>query len=333
MFRRPPTPPPQTLPEDRNVDGRPIWEPPTFNYSMLIGDEYEKQREAVLKYTDNNVVRTTEILDARADADLMTTYLRWVVDNRDEAINPECERFFANLRQELFVTWFEDQNVAEDLDVFLWRNEDETWTAINHRQWEKRAYPFMKRGHDDDDVSHSTGANPARVPASSAPSDGPQRVIIVGGEAYLYKPEADDSSDFARKKFEAQHKFMRIDAEASSPQKLPLNAQPSECQSGPPSHSNGAQQIIYTGGEAYLYLPEQGADNSPGSDIEPAPALEPASADGVARGHASLGLNRQAFNSNSGFKVGTPLALRIMRAVADKSHGCSVKAATDDDVD
>lgn len=119
---------------------------------------------------------------------------------------------------------------------------------------------------------------------------------------------------------------------ASAPEKLSLNAQRGKCE-GSPSPSNGAQQIVYTSGEAYLYELNQVADHCPESG--PTRATTPVSAapSDVIRGDASSGPNTKAFNSNSGFSVGTPLALRLMRAAADISNGCNAEAATDDDVD
>lgn len=232
------------------------------------------------------------------------------------------------------MAWWEDQNIAKELDVFLWRNEDETWTAMNYRQWEKVAYPTFRRGDDDTGLGNSTARQPAENNSNSpSASDGLRRGIIVGGEAYLYNLEggsAPYSSDFAIRKFEAKHKFLTIDAaEATSPPKFSLNAQPGECYSGQNSPSNNAQQIIYAGGEAYLYLPNQVADHSP----TPAPTPDSAAANAVTCGDASSGPNTKAFNFNSGFSVGTPLAPRLMRAAADITSGCNVKAATDDDVD
>lgn len=51
------------LPDSKNVDGRPIWEPPVFCYDALIGEGYEQKRKAYLKYTNGDVVRTIEMMD------------------------------------------------------------------------------------------------------------------------------------------------------------------------------------------------------------------------------------------------------------------------------
>jgi len=40
------------LPLGLNIDGRHVWEHPVFGYSHIIDEEYQKKREAGLKYTD-----------------------------------------------------------------------------------------------------------------------------------------------------------------------------------------------------------------------------------------------------------------------------------------
>lgn len=69
----------------RNIDGRPVWEPPILNYLDLIVEEYEKFREEVLKYTGGEVVRTTEILDARTELEALWMYTDWIVHNKVDA--------------------------------------------------------------------------------------------------------------------------------------------------------------------------------------------------------------------------------------------------------
>lgn len=54
----------RALPENGNVEGRPVWEPPMLNYSHLIDEEYEQKRGAVLEYFSNDVTKTTSFMDA-----------------------------------------------------------------------------------------------------------------------------------------------------------------------------------------------------------------------------------------------------------------------------
>lgn len=51
------------LPPAPNYDGTPVWVPPTFDYSHLIDEEYDKKREGVLKYTGGDGSRATIIMD------------------------------------------------------------------------------------------------------------------------------------------------------------------------------------------------------------------------------------------------------------------------------
>lgn len=52
----------------RNCDGRPVWEPPIFDYSDLIDGEFDKKRQAALKLTKGDIVRTTAIMDLHAES-------------------------------------------------------------------------------------------------------------------------------------------------------------------------------------------------------------------------------------------------------------------------
>ena len=48
------------LPLGRNTDDTPVWEPPVFCYSGLIGGEELRRREAVIKYTGEDVAQNYE---------------------------------------------------------------------------------------------------------------------------------------------------------------------------------------------------------------------------------------------------------------------------------
>ena len=51
------------LPWARNCNGRPVREPPIFDYSHIIGEVFEKKSEALINYFKEDVVRTTEVMD------------------------------------------------------------------------------------------------------------------------------------------------------------------------------------------------------------------------------------------------------------------------------
>lgn len=90
-----------SLADASNVDGRPIWEPPIFDYSDLIGEEYEKKREAAWKYTVGDVVKTTAIMDLTTEHSLIVDYSRWSNSNQENAANAQSEQFYAALTLEL----------------------------------------------------------------------------------------------------------------------------------------------------------------------------------------------------------------------------------------
>lgn len=50
---------PRDLPQTPNADGRPVWEPPVLNFTYLIGEEYEKKAEAVMKHYRNDAAKAT----------------------------------------------------------------------------------------------------------------------------------------------------------------------------------------------------------------------------------------------------------------------------------
>lgn len=63
-------------------------EPPILDYSRWIGDEYEKLRAAAMKYTNNDVVQTTRILDVHCEYGVLIGYMDWIEDNWNASIKP-----------------------------------------------------------------------------------------------------------------------------------------------------------------------------------------------------------------------------------------------------
>lgn len=49
------------LPEGKNCNSRPVWEPPILDYSDVVGEVFEKKKEAVLRFTNGDVVRNDRI--------------------------------------------------------------------------------------------------------------------------------------------------------------------------------------------------------------------------------------------------------------------------------
>lgn len=167
-------------PRGRKRNGRPVWEPPTFDYSRHIGEEYEKQREAILKYYGGNVAKTTEFLDVSVEWRLLMKHRRWVDEEADFAMNEsdsERERFFDGLYVELCKDYIEVEAEFECLGTELFREDDGSYTVCKMPSVEesmpgmaKMGRPMeMDRVHDEEesDVSYS----PAEGDSDNVPVD------------------------------------------------------------------------------------------------------------------------------------------------------------------
>lgn len=66
------TPSPSPL-QARNIAWRPVWERPVFDYSELIGEEYE--RKTLFKNFRDDVVKSTAYMDVINELDLLDMYL------------------------------------------------------------------------------------------------------------------------------------------------------------------------------------------------------------------------------------------------------------------
>ena len=69
-----------------NVSGQPVCGKPILIYAHLIGEEYEKKREALMLYYDNDVVKTTQYLDKKDEMHLLYRYQRWM--SREAPFDP-----------------------------------------------------------------------------------------------------------------------------------------------------------------------------------------------------------------------------------------------------
>ena len=108
-----------------------------FCYDHLIGEEYEKKRESVMKYTGNDVVRTTKIMDLQTEKQVLWMYTCYIntalVDSQCVAgagsLNPKSESlaFYEELWTEVYSDFEEVGNECEEDDVTQQRNEDGTW--------------------------------------------------------------------------------------------------------------------------------------------------------------------------------------------------------------
>ena len=116
---------PHSLPDGRNVDGRPVWEPPIFDYSQWIEDEYEKKREAMLEFMEGNRAATTDMMDIDTELELSIQYWCWAADNGRAAEDDRCRSFFEGLAHEL----------GEEYDQI-------------YREWRDEGAAFFDRGPD-----------------------------------------------------------------------------------------------------------------------------------------------------------------------------------------
>ena len=82
-----------------------------MDYSELIGEEYEKKREAVMKYTSYDVVWTTELMDIYTEDQLLWKYFRWVdEEDRKAEASSKTQHFLLSLKEEVLY----DEEVVED---------------------------------------------------------------------------------------------------------------------------------------------------------------------------------------------------------------------------
>lgn len=120
---------PHALPTSHNMDGKHVWERSILAYNDLIGEEFEKKREAVLKYTKDDRASTTEILDIGVEYDLLETYRDWAWDNVNHAggsVDYERASFFAGLYREVRPGWNLVGEECLELDIEQKRMEDGT---------------------------------------------------------------------------------------------------------------------------------------------------------------------------------------------------------------
>ena len=121
------------------MDGRPVWEPPVLSYDHLIGDEYEQKRKAVLKYTNGDVVKTTEILDINDEIEILGMYLTHVSEDQllaKKEGDMEKMRFFDALQDDV---WHDRREAFRRWKVggaFHRRNDDGTYEIEGIRSLE-----------------------------------------------------------------------------------------------------------------------------------------------------------------------------------------------------
>lgn len=127
---------PHALPEGRNCDERPVWESPIFNYSGLIGEVFEKQRDAVLKYLAGGVVKATEIMDTLLERRFMDTYQNWALVNA-YGRNHECNLSPQGLHCEVAQDLEQDEETFSKVHFKVLQQEDGRWMALSRDHYER----------------------------------------------------------------------------------------------------------------------------------------------------------------------------------------------------
>lgn len=121
------------LPHCRNSDGRPVWEPPIFDYSDMIDqDDYDRRREALLKYYLGDVVKTTKFLDLNIESRLLSRHEEWVLhEARAMSEKGDMEEgFFVGLRRELNKDEEEVRVEYKNLGIYLSKWWDGSYSVV-----------------------------------------------------------------------------------------------------------------------------------------------------------------------------------------------------------
>ena len=108
-------PPRRSLPKGLTPQGRPVWEPPVKDMtSDIIGEHYEKLREAVLKFTGGARAKTTQLLDWHMESVVAERYEKWAEQmsyEMESCGDNEGSAFFWGLFRELYydgTSYFEE---------------------------------------------------------------------------------------------------------------------------------------------------------------------------------------------------------------------------------
>lgn len=125
------------LPTGRNMYGRPIWESPILSYTSLIGEEYLKKRKAYLKYTFDDVAKTTSMMDVFTEYNLLGDYCRWTdssarfarKEGGQEAM--KVANFWEEMNEELLIDFEEVRRERERLKVHEYRHRDGRWEIVD----------------------------------------------------------------------------------------------------------------------------------------------------------------------------------------------------------
>lgn len=174
---------PQPLPITPRPDGRPVWEPPILDYLELIGEEYEKKREAVMKYTSDDVVWTTKLMDIYTEDQLLWKYFRWVDEEVRKAVEAgvETQHFLVSLKEDVLYDGevVEDEWKGKGGMSFIRSLVDGKWIAVELFGSGKRSDQSSGSSHDGEMEANKLPSVSSEDTSSPEPPSSAVKVLVI----------------------------------------------------------------------------------------------------------------------------------------------------------
>lgn len=166
---------------------------PKSDPSTTLPNTDEKKHEAYLKYTQNDVVRTTEIMDVSTEYRILVDYNHWACDAFDHAVlegQEEVKAFLNALLREVIIDFLD---VSEEWrGTGVWsesRREDGTWEISSYADKEKveqagRAQTPSRTTPPETEVSENSRASPDEQSCASPPTNTVHSTPLPKHEAF-----------------------------------------------------------------------------------------------------------------------------------------------------
>lgn len=77
-----------------------MWKPAILNYTR-IGEAFEKEREALLKYINEDVTKMTHFLNIDTEYEALFMYSTWIGLDLEVDADPDRNLFFKGLMREV----------------------------------------------------------------------------------------------------------------------------------------------------------------------------------------------------------------------------------------
>lgn len=107
-----------------------MWEPSVWDYSELIGEEYEQKRKAMLNYFRDDVVKMMAYMDVITELYFRDMYLD-AVEKDEWTNNGEKRHFLRMLYDEIFWDKVEvSEEKSRDAEMKLKRREHGTYMVL-----------------------------------------------------------------------------------------------------------------------------------------------------------------------------------------------------------